>query len=224
LCLNHHSFIFFVISFQLLFTFVSSQINTGALFLFDFFRYSNLAISSFFHRQFKKSFKAQGLWGNETKKYLFNHSYFILLSFTSISLSKSKFHHDIITTIVFHFIFSFKSFNASVANAQAGSTTIQSSFKYSSIVEHTLFSGHLIISKSYFLAILNVFSHTLLTAAQSTNISIVSKLVFFHSSRDFLIAEAHFGSAQIILVFFDNSQVDFISQDTTHHHQIGQTI
>jgi len=142
LCLNQRLFILSVISTQFFLSFVSSHINTGALFLLDFFKYSNLAISSFGHKQFKKSFNAQGLCGKETIKYLFNHSYFILLSLTSFNLSKSKFHQEIIMTTLFHLIVSCRSFNASVARAQAGSTTIQSSFRYSNIVEHTLFSGH----------------------------------------------------------------------------------
>jgi hypothetical protein len=111
----------------LLFDFI--QIKTGAVFLADFFKYSNLSISSFSHKHFKKSFNAQGLCGKLIKKYLFSHSNFILLSFSSGNLSKSKFHQLIIKTIVFHFILFFKSFNASVDKAQAGSTIIHSSLK-----------------------------------------------------------------------------------------------
>jgi hypothetical protein len=105
------------------------HIKTGAVFFADFFKYSNLSISSFSQRVDKKSFNAHGLCGNETRKYFFNHSYFKLLSFISGSLSKSKLLHDITITTFFHFISSFISFSASVANAHAGSTTIQSSFK-----------------------------------------------------------------------------------------------
>jgi hypothetical protein len=103
--------------------------KTGAVFFADFFKYSNLSISSDSHKIDKKSFKAQGLWGKETKKYFLSHSNFKLLSLISGNLSKSKLLQEIITTTFFHLIFSFKSFKASVDSAPAGSTTIQSSFK-----------------------------------------------------------------------------------------------
>jgi hypothetical protein len=157
-------------------------------------------------------------------KYLFFHSYFILLSFTSGSLSKSKFHHEIITTIVFQIIFSFKSFSASVDKAQAGSTIIQSSFKYSKIVEQILFSGQATTSRLYFFAISKVFSHTFFTLAQSTNISIFSSATFCHVLSDSFIDGAQAGSTHIIFVSFFNSLVALISPETTHHHQMGQTI
>ncbi|MDP3380763.1 MAG: hypothetical protein Q8S84_04490 [bacterium] len=118
-------------------------------------------------------------------------------------------------------ISSFKSFNASVDNAQAGSITYQSSFRYSNIVEQTLFSGQGIISKSYSFAISYVLSHTLATLAQSTNISILSSVVFFQFLIDVFIDSAHAGSTPIILVFLSKSLVTHIIPDTTHHHQIG---
>jgi len=129
LYLNHNSIIFFSIFSQLFLFSVFKPIKTGAVFLADFFKYSNLSISSSSHKQFKKSFNAQGLCGKFTKKYFFSHSNFKLLSFTSGNLSKSKLDQEIITTTFFHFILFLKSFKASVANAPAGSITIQSSFK-----------------------------------------------------------------------------------------------
>jgi hypothetical protein len=91
-------------------------------------------------------------------------------------------------------------------------------------VEQILFSGQATMSKLYFLAIEKVFSHSLFTAAQSTNVSIESSVVFFHFSRDFFIQAAHTGSAHISFVFFFNSSVIDISPEITHHHQIGQII
>ncbi|MDR3151055.1 MAG: hypothetical protein LBU14_05805 [Candidatus Peribacteria bacterium] len=119
---------------------------------------------------------------------------------------------------------SFKSFSASVAKAQAGSTTIPSSFKYSKIVEHTLFSGQATTSIFSSFAILNVLSQTLATLAPSTNISILFNFVFSHFSKDFFIEAAHSGSAQIILVFLLKAFFALIIQEITHHQPIGQII
>jgi hypothetical protein len=75
-----------------------------------------------------------------------------------------------------------------------------SSLKNSVIVEQTLFSGEVKISSQYFLQISNVISQTLLTAAPSTKVSILSNLITFQTSKAFFIDEAQFGSTHITLV------------------------
>jgi hypothetical protein len=116
---------------------------------------------------------------------------------------------------------SFKSFKASVANAQAGSTTIQSSFKYSKIVEQTLFSGHLIISSFSFLQISKVFSHSFFTAAPSTKVSICSSSISLSCFKLSAIALAQVGSTQIIFVFGLIKFFAIICPEINHPHQIG---
>jgi hypothetical protein len=157
-------------------------------------------------------------------KYLLSCSYFIFLSFTSWILAKSKLLPEIIITTSFHFISFFISFSASVERAQAGSTTIPSSFRYSSIVVHTLFSGQVITGSWYSFAILKVISHTFLTLAPSTKVSISSSGVFSHFSSESFIPAAHSGSTHMIFVFFPSSFVIDIIHATSHHHHIGQMI
>gem|GEM_PF-1222129 len=202
----------------------SIHIRTGALSLFDFFIYSNLAISSFGQRHHKKSFNAHSLCGKLMIKYLFFPSNFILLSFTSGSLSKSKFPPLTIRTTFFPFIFSLRSFSISVERAQAGSTTIPSSLKYSNIVEQTLFSGLVKTSRLYLLHISKFLSPTLLTLAPSTKIFIFSRVVFSHFSSEFFIEFAQRGSTPIIFVFFLRASVTLIIPEISPPHHTGQII
>jgi hypothetical protein len=80
------------------------------------------------------------------------------------------------------------------------------------------------ISKLYSFAIVKVFSHSLFTAAQSTNISIESKVVFSQFLREDFIQAAQRGSAHMIFVFLFKTLVILISPDITHHHHIGHII
>jgi hypothetical protein len=59
--LNQSLSIFFSIFDQFFLLFVFIHIKTGAVFFADFFRYSNLSISSFSHKIDKKSLSAHGL-------------------------------------------------------------------------------------------------------------------------------------------------------------------
>jgi hypothetical protein len=158
------------------FSFLSVSIPTraGQVCLLCFFIYSKKTISSFFHNKLKKSLKAPGLCGNLIIKYLFNHSYFKALSFTSGSLVRSKFHHESIQTTVFHLISSFTFSSQAIDNAPAGSSIIQASSIISSRYFQISHSSTSLTSSTSFLTISKVFFQGVFTATPSANTSTLS--------------------------------------------------
>ena len=103
---------------------VSMPISIDPKFRADFFRYSNLVMSSSGPKKFKNSFRAPGLCGILRIKYFLTPLKRCDLSLTSGNRSKSKFPPVVIQTTDLPLIDCPKSCNASIERAPAGSRTI----------------------------------------------------------------------------------------------------
>ena len=128
------------------------------------------------------------------------------------------------TTIFFDLSLSQRVLSASDSIAQAGSKTIPSSLRNSSMVEHIRFSGAVMTSILFSIQSLKGISPTLATAAPSTKVSIFSSVVFSHPSKLAFILAAHSGSTPIISVCFLKIFLAVMTQDITPPPQIGATI
>jgi hypothetical protein len=114
--------------------------------------------------------------------------------------------------------------SASDSIAQAGSRTIPSSRRNSSIVEQILFSGQVITSILFSLQMVKLCSHTLATEAPSTKVSIFVSELFFPALRLSIMLAAHSGSTPIISVFLYRRFLAVIIHDITQPPPIGQII
>jgi hypothetical protein len=111
--------------------------------------------------------------------------------------------------------------SASIASAQAGSATIPSSLKSSSIVVETLHSGLTSTWIHSFLHISWVIVPTFATLAPSIKVEVSSIVSAPQFQRAYDIEGAHSGSTHMMVVFFLNAFFAWMIHEISPPHHIG---